>query len=69
MVHNGRTLLDYFKVITRSSTHDNIPVKKQENKSSTHQTKAKPSNYFDGCIVIDDDDDDDIQQIEPPQPW
>jgi hypothetical protein len=52
MVHTGKTLLDYFKVIKRNS-----PIKNQQ------KTKIRSDNYFDGCIVIDDDDDD-TQEIE-----
>ncbi|CAF4058749.1 unnamed protein product [Rotaria sp. Silwood2] len=61
--HTGKTLLDYYKVIEHSSENNNIqcfPVVKQQinrMKSSINKTKERPTNYFDGCIVIDDDDD------------
>jgi len=68
IVHTGKTLLDYFKVVKHVSTNDNIqysPVEKQQNKSSIKKTRIRSSNYFDNCIVIDDDNDDDMQEIKP----
>ena len=72
MEHTGKTLLDYFKVIKRSSHNDDIqysPGVNQLKSTSSNETK-RSANYFDGCITIDDDDmkvtaeDDDIQEIE-----
>lgn len=79
MEHNGKTILDYFKVINRSSSNNDSQyspdVKQQTNqmKSSNDKKKKRPATYFDGCITIDDDDDDntkistednDIQEIQ-----
>lgn len=58
MASNGKTILDYFKVINSPST-----------KSSINKTKTRSDNYFDGCIVIDDDNaDDDLQETEAQRP-
>jgi len=65
IVHTGKTILDYFKVIKHSNGNMQYsPVKKQQQiKSSIKKTRIRSSTYFDNCIVIDDDDDD-IQKIE-----
>jgi hypothetical protein len=64
IVHTGKTILDYFKVIKHSNNNMQYsPVKKQQIKSSIKKTRIRSSTYFDNCIVIDDDDDD-IQKIE-----
>jgi hypothetical protein len=79
MEHNGKTILDYFKVVNRSSNNNDgqyLPdVKQQTNqmKSPSDKRKQRSATYFDGCITIDDDDDDntkistednDIEEIE-----
>jgi len=68
MEHTGKTILNYFKVIKRSSTNDNIEYSliEQQNGLSINKIRKRPSNYFDGCIVIDDDDEN-IQKIEEKQ--
>ena len=50
----GRTLLDYFQVIKRSSTNFH---------SSPKTSNIRPDNYFDNCISIDDDDDDEEKDV------
>jgi hypothetical protein len=67
MGHSGKTILDYFKVIKRSSTNENIrysPVKSQQKNSLINQSRIRSANYFDGCIVIDDDEDDAVHQVQ-----
>jgi hypothetical protein len=69
MEHNGKTILDYFKVVNRSSNNNDsqyLPdVKQQTNqmKSPSDKRKRRSATYFDGCITIDDDDDDDNTKI------
>jgi hypothetical protein len=79
MEHHGKTILDYFKVVRRSSKNDNARYSSGDKQhtdqinSPIKKTKKRSANYFDGCIVIDDDDDnitkdegedDDIKEIE-----
>jgi hypothetical protein len=67
MGHSGKTILDYFKVIKRSSTNENIryfPVKSQQKNSLINQSRIRSANYFDSCIVIDDDEDDAVHQVQ-----
>jgi hypothetical protein len=57
MGHTGKLILDYFKVVSRSSTNNHIRYS-PDVKQSPFTTKTRPQNYFDDCIVIDSDDDD-----------
>jgi hypothetical protein len=69
MGHTGKTLLDYFKVIKRSSNDDYESKVSDCAHSSTNKISLRPkmkkrsATYFDGCIIIDDDEDD-IQEIK-----
>jgi hypothetical protein len=67
MEHSGKTILDYFKVIKRSSTNENIQYSPVKN-LSINQSRIRSANYFDGCIVIDDDEDED-DNVQKVQPW
>ncbi|CAF3222391.1 unnamed protein product [Rotaria socialis] len=65
MGHNGKTILDYFKVIKRSPNNDNIQyfevVKEPIDsvRSVVHATRKRLASSSDECIVLDDDDDND----------
>lgn len=64
MKPNGKTILDYFKLINRSSTNDNIqyfPIVKEgvnRTKPTNNKIKYQTAKSSYECIIIDDDGND-----------